>query len=111
MFEDGKLITNNYLVSRLNFGFWTRLFSKNYESILWNKYLHKIFNKKVQRKEIEIKLNEFRRLRNRIAHNECVLNMEYSIIEYYDKIISFLYDIDENLVYWIEKEVSRDLFE
>lgn len=104
--KDRKNIDNNYLVSRLNFGFWTRMFNKYYETELWNKYLYKIFKKSIKRGYIEAKLNELRRLRNRIAHNECVLNLKHKPIDYYDFIIELL----TNITNWIEKQVSRDLF-
>lgn len=92
--EDNKTINNNYLTSRLNFGFWTRLFNKSYETEIWNKYLYKIFNKPIKRGLIEFRLNELRRLRNRIAHNECILNLKRTPLEYYDFIIEFLSMID-----------------
>jgi hypothetical protein len=109
--EDNKPRTNNYIVSRLTFGFWTRLFNKKYEGTLWNRHLYSIFNKKLQRQSVEDNLNNFRRLRNRIAHNECILNMDIRPLDFYNDIISFLSFIDEEITSWIEKEVSRALFE
>ena len=108
--EDNKTINNNYLTSRLNFGFWTRLFNKSYEAEIWNKYLYKIFNKPIKRGLIEFRLNELRRLRNRIAHNECILNLKHTPLEYYDFIIEFLSMIDLDITNWLKKQMSRDLF-
>ena len=108
--EDNKTINNNYLTSRLNFGFWTRLFNKSYETEIWNKYLYKIFNKPIKRGLIEFRLNELRRLRNRIAHNECILNLKHTPLEYYDFIIEFLSMIDLDITNWLKKQMSRDLF-
>ena len=108
--EDNKTINNNYLISRLNFGFWTRLFNKSYETEIWNKYLYKIFNKPIKRGLIEFRLNELRRLRNRIAHNECILNLKHTPLEYYDFIIEFLGMIDLDITNWLKKQMSRDLF-
>ena len=108
--DDNKDIDNNYLISRLNFGFWTRMFNKCYETEIWNKYLYKIFKKQTRRGYIEAKLNELRRLRNRVAHNECVLNLRHKPIEYFDLIIELLNNTDVKIIDWINKQVSRDLF-
>ena len=87
--EDNKPMTNDYLVSGSTFSFWTRLFNKAYESTLWNKSLSNIFNKKLTRNKVEDIFNEFRWLRNRIAHNECIINMKHSPEKYYNKILTF----------------------
>lgn len=108
--EDEKEINNDYLTSRLNFGFWTRLFNKSYETEIWNKYLYRIFSKPIKRGFVEFRLNELRRLRNRIAHNECILNLKHTPLEYYDFIIEFLSFVDLNIVDWLKKQMSRDLF-
>lgn len=110
LLEDKKPITNDYLVSRLNFGFWTRLLNKVYEDDIWRKYLVKTFGKKIKRGAIEKDLNELRRLRNRIAHNECVLNLKHTPVEYYDFMIDFIKKIDVKTAVWIENQMSRALF-
>ena len=108
--EEGKPISNDYLVSRLNFGFWTKLFNKYYESEMWNKCLYKIFKKPIKRGFIESRLHELRRIRNRIAHNECILNLKHTLLEYYDFVIDIVSVIDFSVVDWLQKQMSRDLF-
>lgn len=109
--EYNKPMTNDYLVSGSTFSFWTRLFNKAYESTLWNKSLSNIFNKKLTRNKVEDILNEFRWLRNRIAHNECIINMKHSPEKYYNKILNFLEIIDSKLSNWAKKQINQELFE
>jgi hypothetical protein len=105
--EENKPITHDYIISRLMFGFWVRPFRNIYEGELWNTTLYKIFNKPVKRGFIETRINNIRILRNRIAHNEDILNTKYERYVYY--IMEILELIDTNLTDWIKK-MSRDLF-
>lgn len=107
---DRKPITNGYLISRLTFGFWTRFFNKVYEDMLYKKYLYKIFNSKLNRQKAEHLLNEFRWLRNRIAHNEPILYMKHKPQKYYEKIMEFTESMNSNLIKIIKDTVSQDLF-
>ena len=107
--DENKPITNDYLVSRSLFSFWTRLFNKAYEATLWNKSLATIFNKQLTRNKAEQTLNEFRWLRNRIAHNGCVIDMKYSPEMYCNKILKLLEIIDPKLSIWSNKQVDMSL--
>ena len=78
--------------------------SKNYESFIWNKFLKKVF--KTSRGLLQKDINELRRLRNRIAHNECILS--YNIEDVKDKIFNIFSPIDTKLIDII-KEMSQDL--
>ena len=74
--ERNKLLTPGQIVSDSNFGFWTHLFNKAYESkgILWPALLQSVFPyapaKIRTRKEFSRRLNKFRELRNRVFHYE-----------------------------------------
>ena len=92
------------MVSRLNFAFWENLLSKNYENFIWNKFLNKIF--KTSRGSLQKDINELRRLRNRIAYNECILL--YNIEDTKNKIFNIFNPIDTKLIDII-KEMSQDL--
>lgn len=107
---DKRPITNGYLISRLTFGFWTRFFNKVYEDMLYKKYLYKIFNSRLNRQKAEHLLNEFRWLRNRIAHNEPILYMKHKPQKYYEKIMEFTESMNSNLIKIIKDTVSQDLF-
>ncbi len=76
------------IVAALTFGFWTALVGSGYED-LWQSTLHKIARKQngkgLQRKDFALPLAKIRRLRNRIAHHEPIL--EWNLREHHDKII------------------------
>ena len=64
------------IVAALTFGFWTGMFSKEYEN-LWQMTLHCIGirpdGKGLKRKHFSGPLTPIRRLRNRIAHHEPII--------------------------------------
>lgn len=66
------------IVAELSFGFWTSLFDKRYERILWPQSLRSAFPNMPRRirtrAELSRRLNQIRRFRNRIFHHESVLN-------------------------------------
>lgn len=104
LIKEKKPISNDYLISKLNFAFWENLLSKNYENIIWNKYLKNTF--KCNRGYLQKEINNFRKLRNRIEHNECIL--KYDIQNFQDRIFKILDLVDSDLKEFI-KEMSQDL--
>lgn len=65
------------IVAHLDFGFWTAMFSTNYED-LWQRVLKDIAvksnGKGLKRQEISVRLDDIRNLRNRIAHYEPIVH-------------------------------------
>lgn len=73
----GKPTTPGRVVAELTFGFWCGLTTKVYAAGLWVPHLHKAFpHKRLGRREASERLNEMRRLRNRIAHHECIIHID-----------------------------------
>lgn len=71
----GGQASDGQIVAELTFGFWTALFApKNNQ--LWGQILRPIFSAPVQRKAISKRLNDIRRLRNRIAHHEPIIQQD-----------------------------------
>ena len=79
------------IVAELNLGFWTSLVSAKYEKNLWVPHLHKVFSNaiyvktdkggnqtkvKLDRRDIHLRLESLRSLRNRIAHHESILKLD-----------------------------------
>ena len=89
-FTIGKVIAN------LNFGFWTNLCVKRYNSKIWNKpawfnsvfvncpFSHKAIN------NISIKLYTIRRFRNRVFHYEKVFKHPQRTLSLYNDILQML---------------------
>jgi hypothetical protein len=71
---DKKLLIPGKVVSELTFGFWVVLTSPPYAQSLWDKFLHQAFVKKLGRKAIHRRLDKIRKLRNRVAHHESILD-------------------------------------
>jgi hypothetical protein len=71
---DNKSLVPGKVVSELTFGFWVVLTSPPYAQSLWDKFLHKAFVKKLGRKAIHKRLDKIRKLRNRVAHHESILD-------------------------------------
>ena len=96
----GEDITTAKITAELTWGFWTSLFNRNYERILW-KDLRRAFPfvKKAnrQRKVVASFLNKFRRLRNRIDHNEAIC---WNLDE-----VEMIHDEMMNVMGWMNKEV------
>ncbi len=72
--KEGKTLDAGRVVAELSFGFWTGLTGPKYD-VLWRNHLVKIFPRRpVQRAHVQTRLNSIRKLRNRVAHHEPILN-------------------------------------
>ena len=95
-----KTITADRIISELNFGFWNRLFNRNYTSLLW-KPLRLVFKntpKQIrQRDTIADSLYRIRKLRNRIYHYEPIFDNLQDVINLYQEMLSFLNWLDNDL--------------
>ncbi len=72
--REGKSLAPGRIVAELSFGFWTSLTGPKYSN-LWNAHLVKAFpNRTLQRVAAHQRLDEIRKLRNRVAHHEPILS-------------------------------------
>lgn len=78
-----KFNDKDTLISNLSFGFWTTLFYKDYESLLWkdNKIFYQIFSYKQDKRLIDFKkistnLRILKNFRNEIFHYKCILDFK-----------------------------------
>lgn len=88
-FSTGKVIAN------LNFGFWTNLCVKKYNSKIWNKQrcfygIFPNYNGKMSINIIAKKLYNIRRLRNRIFHYEKIFKYPQRTLGLYNDILEIL---------------------
>ena len=89
------------VVAELSFGFWAGLTASLYEKVLWVPCLYKAFPyKRVNRAELYAKLDDVRRLRNRIAHHEPILDR--SLERSYEEILQVSSWISPVVSEWIE---------
>lgn len=74
--QRGIIADHGRVVAELNWGFWTGILAKRYETSLWRPHLRLVFQSAapLTRDKIFVPLDDLRRLRNRIAHHEPILN-------------------------------------
>lgn len=72
--REKKPLEPDRIVAELNFGFWTSLFNRRYEQVFWPWMLKPVFPhmpaSSRTRHTLSARLNEIRKLRNRIFHHE-----------------------------------------
>jgi hypothetical protein len=71
---DKKPLVPGKIVSELTFGFWVVLTSPQYAQTMWDKALHKAFVCRLGRKAFYKRMDKIRKLRNRVAHHESILD-------------------------------------
>ncbi len=103
LLKQNKTITHDRIISELTLGFWTTLFSKRYNQYKFQSILvKKVFTDcpKDQRniKNIQIRVNEIRELRNRVCHYE-------NIIRYLD--IKDKYNNIQTCISWISIKLAK----
>ncbi len=89
------------VIAELTLGFWVGLTASLYEKRLWVPCLYKAFPfKRVNRRELYAKLDDVRRLRNRIAHHEPILDR--SLLHSYGEILQISSWINPIVSEWID---------
>lgn len=95
-----KTVTADKIIAELNFGFWNRLFNRNYTGLLW-KPLRLIFKNTPkhlrQRDTIADYLFRIRKLRNRIYHYEPIFRNLQDVEKQYNEMLSFIAWLDRDL--------------
>ena len=99
-------ITPSKIVAELTFGFWTTLVNAEYEQLLW-KSLRMAFpnmpKTERKRKNISSAINRFRKLRNRVFHNESICwNIKF-VEMIHKEILVALGWINADLILWTIK--------
>jgi hypothetical protein len=99
-----KEINQDNIVSKLDFGFYAKLFDSKYEKIIWHRIIKNVFpnlNSSLQkRKFISQKVLIFKSLRNKIAHHEQISDWDNLNI-YHDEIIEF--------IGWMSKDMKKQI--
>lgn len=94
--SSSKEFTTGKVIANLNFGFWTNLCVKKYNSKIWNKkyFFRGVFiNYPKKKQEISLisnKLYAIRKLRNRVFHYEQIFKYPEKILKLYNDILEIL---------------------
>ena len=103
-------LTDSKIVAELTLGFWVSLMNSEYERVLWGTLRHSFpFMPKNERKRknISTPLNTFRRLRNRVFHNESICWNISRVEEIHNQILTVIGWINKDLPKWV---VSQEHF-
>jgi hypothetical protein len=90
--EAGKTVNAGQLIAELSFGFWTSLFDKKYDTVLWqrNNLIRSVFpnmpNHIRNRPTLSKRFTDIRRLRNLVFHHEPIWNKDKLGQQYKDLI-------------------------
>ena len=99
--KDGKKVTNDRLISELTFGFWIHLCTKSYKPKFWDKkgFIELVFPNYTVSSNlrnislIQKDLRDVLKLRNRISHQEIIINGNRTPEESYKLIQMLLYTL------------------
>ena len=99
-------ITSAKIIADQDFGFWTEMFELTYYKILKGKpiQIFKNLPSGYGRKEVLYRINEIRKFRNRISHNEPICFIEQNMNFSYSKNI---YSYILELLSWINPELLK----
>lgn len=102
--RNGENITPDKIVAELAFGFWSSLFNKNFQQVLWGD-LRLVFPRCPrplrQRGTVAAALNQLRDLRNRVFHHEQLLWLSPSLLDLHTKGTEVIGWIDPKLAPWL----------
>ncbi len=72
--RNGKPVTPGRVIAELPFGFWAGLTSRPYSHTIWIPSLHRAFPcKRLGHRDANRRLEEIRKIRNRVAHHEPII--------------------------------------
>lgn len=93
-------VVDSQVVAQLTMHFWKRLFSDQYEAMLWKRGLRKIFpNKTLSRADVASQLEVIYEMRNRLAHHEPVYGSRLdAVLEAISFVSTYLGNRDPNVV-------------
>jgi len=99
-------VTPGRVIAELNFGFWVRMHSGQYEKAFWVKHLHKIYAASMQTRALHDRLIQIKTLRNRIAHHETLIKRD--VQKDYRDILQAIGWISPGVLAWVK---STNCFE
>lgn len=93
-------VADSQVIAQLTMHFWKRLFSDQYEAMLWKRGMRKIFpNKSLSRADVASQLEVIYEMRNRLAHHEPVYGSRLEAVLYAISFVStHLGNRDPNVV-------------
>ena len=97
-----ETITPGRVVAELNFGFWVRLFSAEYDKSLWGTDLRKIVPIRLNRRAVYERLKSIKTLQNRIAHHNRIIGKKQTVAELYLETVEAIGWFSPKMQLWVE---------
>jgi len=93
-------VADSQVIAQLTMHFWKRLFSDQYETMLWKRGLRKVFpTKTLKRADVASQLEVIYEMRNRLAHHEPVYGSRLeAVLEAISFVSTYLGNRDPNVV-------------
>ncbi len=101
----GLPVDHGRIIAELNWGFWTGILAKRYETTLWRPLFRTAFPSAptpLIRNNVFLPLDDLRRLRNRIAHHEPIFNR--NIADDYAAILNLIGWISPTTRQWVDDQ-------
>ena len=98
--------TASRIVGELSFAFWVRLFSTDYEGLMWEPSLKHLVPNTLTRGEVYARFKDIKTLRNRIAHHSRIVDRPVTIRISYEQIMESIGWFSADMQAWI-KSTSR----
>lgn len=101
-----EVLTADKLVAELPFGFWVTLFNRAYEEVLWKRlrltFAH-LPKADRQRATVSMVLNDVRKLRNRVYHNEPICWQLAQLQQQHQKILQLIGWVEPQILPWLQQ--------
>jgi hypothetical protein len=101
-----EALTADKMVAELTFGFWVTLFNRAYEEVLW-KQLRLTFahlpKADRQRATVSVVLNDVRKLRNRVYHNEPICWRLAQLQQQHQKVLQLIGWVEPEALVWLQQ--------
>lgn len=101
--DEPQMVTPARVVAELNFGFWVRLFSGEYDRTLWGPFFRRIFPMKLDRRAVYSRLLNIKTLRNRIAHHKRIIARSKTVAECYQEAIEAIEWVSPTMQLWVKQ--------
>ncbi|MGH9600154.1 MAG: Abi family protein [Terracidiphilus sp.] len=98
-----EAVTPARVVAKLSLGFWVRLFSGEYDRMLWGPFFSKIFPMKLDRRAVYRRLIDIKTLRNRIAHHRRIIARSKTVAVCYDETLEAIGWLSPTVRLWVKQ--------
>jgi hypothetical protein len=101
--DEPQVVTPARVVAELNFGFWVRLLSSEYDRTLWGPFFRRIFPMKLDRRAVHSRILNIKTLRNRIAHHKRIIARSKTAAQCYQETMEAIGWLSPTMQLWVKQ--------